>query len=108
MIIIFFVFFLFINYFECLNWKIIKNKKYNMKGIYQIYNLLKKDYLGIDNNDNALFCNINLCFCLYKIESNSNNLNLFFKQIFFNAFLQLIFFFFREKFLPSNLIKIIN
>lgn len=72
MIIIFFVFFLFINYFECLNWKIIKNKKYNMKGIYQIYNLLKKDYLGIDNNDNALFCNINLCFCLYKIESNSN------------------------------------
>ena len=37
-----------------------------------IYNLLKKDYLGIDNNDNALFCNINLCFCLYKIESNSN------------------------------------
>ena len=70
MIIIFFVFFLFINYFECLNGEIIKNKKYNMKGIYQIYNLFNNDYLGIDNDDNVLFLNRNLYFRLYKIESN--------------------------------------
>ena len=72
MIIFFFVFFLFLNYFECLNWEIIKNQKYHIKGIYQIYNLLKKDYIGIGNNDKVLFLNRNLSFRLYKIESNSN------------------------------------
>ena len=74
-----FALFLFINYFKCFHGQAITNQKYNMKGIYQIYNLFNHNYLGIDNNDNPLFLNRNPFF-LYKnpyfrlieIEPNSN------------------------------------
>ena len=79
MIIIFFVLFIFINYFECLHGQEITNLKYNVKGIFQIYNLLNNNYLGIDNNDNVLFLDKNPLFLyknpyfrLFEIEPNTN------------------------------------
>ena len=68
--------FLLINYFENLHGQTITNGYYNLKGIYQIYNLLNNKYLGIDNNDNALFLNKDPLF-LYKnpyfyLEINKN------------------------------------
>ena len=71
--------FLFINYFENLHGQTIANGYYNLKGIYQIYNLLNNKYLGIDNNDNALFLNRdplflykNPYFRLFEIRPNSS------------------------------------
>ena len=71
--------FLLINYFENLHGQTITNGYYNLKGIYQIYNLLNNKYLGIDNNDNALFLNKdplflykNPYFRLYEIQPNSS------------------------------------
>ena len=79
MIIIFFVLFIFINYFECFHGQEITNLKYNVKGIFQIYNLLNNNYLGIDNNDNVLFLDKNPLFLyknpyfrLFEIEPNTN------------------------------------
>ena len=71
--------FLLINYFEYLHGQTIINQNYNLKGIYQIYNLLNDKYLGIDNNDNVLFLNKvplflykNPYFRLYEIQPNSS------------------------------------
>lgn len=79
MILIFFVLFQFINYFECLHGQIIANQKYKMMGIYQIYNLFNNNYLGIDNNDNVLFLTKNPLFIyknpyfhLFEIEPKSS------------------------------------
>ena len=79
MITIMFFSFLLINYFEYLHGQTIINQNYNLKGIYQIYNLLNDKYLGIDNNDNVLFLNKvplflykNPYFRLYEIQPNSS------------------------------------
>lgn len=55
--------FLLINYFENLYGKTLTNEYYNLKGIYQIYNLLNNKYLGIDNY-NVLFLDKGPLFCI--------------------------------------------
>lgn len=71
--------FLLINYFENLHGKKLTNEYYNLKGIYQIYNLLNNKYLGIDINYNVLFldkCPLflykNPYFRFFEIQPNSS------------------------------------
>lgn len=70
--------FLLINYFENLYGKTLTNEYYNLKGIYQIYNLLNNKYLGIDNynvlflDKGPLFLHKNPYFRLLEIQPNSS------------------------------------